>query len=241
MQVMRVKNYEEASDKAFEIFKEYLKPGKVLGLATGSTPLGLYERMIKDHKENGTDYSNIHTFNLDEYVGLPKQHRESYYSFMHTNLFNGIEIPEENTHVPSGLGDMNKNCEDYEAMLSKESVDIQLLGIGADGHIGFNEPGTSFDSLTHVVELTEQTRNDNYRFFKDLNEEVPTHAITMGPKTIMRAKNILLIATGANKAEAVKGMIEGPIDEMCDASILQNHPSCIVIIDEAAGTLLEEK
>ena len=238
MQVIRVKNYEEASDKAFEIFKEYLKPGKVLGLATGSTPLGLYERMIKDHKENGTDYSNIHTFNLDEYVGLPKQHRESYYSFMHTNLFNGIEIPEENTHVPSGLGDMNKNCEDYEAMLSKESVDIQLLGIGADGHIGFNEPGTSFDSLTHVVELKESTRKDNARFFDPLGEEVPTHACTMGIATIMKAKKILVVANGANKADAVFNMVKGPVSEDCPASILQNHPDVTLIVDRAAGKKL---
>ncbi|MBR2749544.1 MAG: glucosamine-6-phosphate deaminase [Clostridiales bacterium] len=239
MKIIRVKDYEEASQKAYEVMKEFIKPGAVLGLATGSTPLGLYALMVKDHEENGTDYTNIRTFNLDEYVGLPLHHRESYYSFMHTNLFNKIGIPEENTHVPGGLGDLEANCKAYDEMLAKESVDIQLLGIGADGHIGFNEPGTPFNLGTHVTDLTEQTRKDNQRFFNDLGEETPTQAVTMGPATIMAAKNVLLIATGENKAEAIKGMIEGPVSEECQASLLQNHPSCTVIIDEGAGKLLE--
>ncbi len=239
MKIIRVKDYEEASAKAYEVMKEFIKPGAVLGLATGSTPLGLYALMVKDHEENGTDYSQIRTFNLDEYVGLPLHHRESYYSFMHTNLFNKVGIPEENTHVPGGLGDLEANCKAYDEMLSKESVDIQLLGIGADGHIGFNEPGTPFSLGTHVTDLTEQTRKDNQRFFNDLNEETPTQAVTMGPATIMAAKNVLLIATGENKAEAIKGMIEGPVSEECQASLLQNHPNCTVIIDEGAGKLLE--
>ena len=239
MKIIRVKDYEEASQKAYEVMKEFIKPGAVLGLATGSTPLGLYALMVKDHEENGTDYTNIRTFNLDEYVGLPLHHRESYYSFMHTNLFNKIGIPEENTHVPGGLGDLEANCKAYDEMLAKDSVDIQLLGIGADGHIGFNEPGTPFNLGTHVTDLTEQTRKDNQRFFNDLGEETPTQAVTMGPATIMAAKNVLLIATGENKAEAIKGMIEGPVSEECQASLLQNHPSCTVIIDEGAGKLLE--
>ncbi|MBR2801439.1 MAG: glucosamine-6-phosphate deaminase [Erysipelotrichaceae bacterium] len=241
MKVIVVKDYEEASQKAFEVMKDYLKPGKVLGLATGSTPLGLYKLMIEDHEKNGTDYKDIHTYNLDEYVGLPLNHRESYYSFMHANLFDHIGIPEENTHVPSGLGDLEENCRRYDEMIADEPVDIQLLGIGADGHIGFNEPGTPFDSGTHVTDLTEQTRKDNLRFFKDLGEEVPTQAVTMGLKTIMAARNVLLIATGENKAEAVKGLIEGPVSTECAASVLQQHPSTIVIIDEAAGKLLEKK
>ena len=239
MKIIRVKDYEEASQKAYEVMKEFIKPGAVLGLATGSTPLGLYALMVKDHEENGTDYSQIRTFNLDEYVGLPLHHRESYYSFMHTNLFNKVGIPEENTHVPGGLGDLEANCKAYDEMLAKESVDIQLLGIGADGHIGFNEPGTPFSLGTHVTDLTEQTRKDNQRFFNDLNEETPYQAVTMGPATIMAAKNVLLIATGENKAEAIKGMIEGPVSEECQASLLQNHPHCTVIIDEGAGKLLE--
>ena len=240
MKVIVVKDYEEASQKAFEVMKDYLQPGKVLGLATGSSPLGLYRLMIEDHEKNGTDYAEIHTYNLDEYVGLPLNHRESYYSFMHANLFDHIGIPEENTHVPSGLGDLAENCRKYDEMIANEPVDIQLLGIGADGHIGFNEPGTPFDSGTHVTDLTEQTRKDNLRFFKDLGEEVPTQAVTMGLKTIMAAKNVLLIATGENKAEAVKGLIEGPVCTDCAASILQEHPSCVVVIDEAAGKLLEK-
>ena len=237
--VIRVKDYEEASDKAFEIMKNYLKPGKVLGLATGSTPLGLYARMVEDHKVNGTSYDEIKTFNLDEYVGLPVSHPESYYAFMHRNLFDLIGIPEENTHVPSGLGeDLEKQAAEYDRMIDENPVDVQLLGIGSDGHIAFNEPGTPFDSGTHVTDLAESTIKDNCRFFDNDISKVPTQAVTQGIGTIMKAKNILLIATGANKAKAVKDMIEGPIDEACPASVLQKHGDVIVIVDEAAASLL---
>ncbi len=239
IKVIKVSNYEEASDKAFEVMKEYLRPGKVLGLATGSTPLGLYARMVKDHEENGTSYADICSFNLDEYVGLPMEHPESYYAFMHRNLFDKIDIKEENAHVPSGLGeDLEGQAKKYDEMIKEKPVDIQLLGIGSDGHIAFNEPGTPFDSGTHVTDLAESTIKDNCRFFDNDISKVPTQAVTQGIGTIMKARNILLIATGANKAQAVKDMIDGPVDESCPASILQKHPSVTVIIDEAAASLL---
>ena len=238
--IIRVKDYEEASDKAFEVMKDFLKPGKVLGLATGSTPLGLYARMVKDHEENKTSYADIRSFNLDEYVGLPISHPESYYAFMHRNLFDKIDIKEENAHVPSGLGDdLEAQAKKYDAMIDESPVDIQLLGIGSDGHIAFNEPGTPFDSGTHVTDLAESTIKDNCRFFDNDISKVPTQAVTQGIGTIMKARNILLIATGANKAQAVKDMIEGPIDEACPASVLQRHPNVTVIVDEAAAALLK--
>ncbi len=238
--LIKVKDYEEASDKAFEVMKKFIEPGKVLGLATGSTPLGLYQRMVKDHKENGTSYKQIKSFNLDEYVGLPITHPESYYAFMHRNLFDHIDIPEENTHVPSGLGeDLEAQARHYDEMIAESPVDVQLLGIGSDGHIAFNEPGTAFDSGTHVTDLAESTIKDNCRFFDNDITKVPTQAVTQGIGTIMKAKSILLIATGANKAQAVKDMIEGPIDEKCPASILQKHPDVTVIVDEAAASLLK--
>ena len=239
IKVIKVNNYVEASDQAFEVMKEFIKPGKVLGLATGSTPLGLYARMVKDHEENGTSYADICSYNLDEYVGLPIEHPESYYAFMHRNLFDKIDIKEENAHVPSGLGeDLEGQAKKYDEMIDAQPVDIQLLGIGSDGHIAFNEPGTPFDSGTHVTDLAESTIRDNCRFFDNDMSKVPTQAVTQGIGTIMKAKNILLIATGANKAQAVKDMIDGPVDENCPASILQKHPSVIVIVDEAAASLL---
>lgn len=239
IRVIRVKDAAEAAEKAFEVMKEFIKPGKVLGLATGSTPLGLYAKMVEDHKQNGTSYKEIKSFNLDEYVGLPINHPESYYAFMHRNLFDQIDIPEENTHVPSGLGeDLEAQAREYDEMIAESPVDIQLLGIGSDGHIAFNEPGTPFDSGTHVTDLAESTIKDNCRFFDNDISKVPTQAVTQGIGTIMKARNILLIATGANKAKAVKEMLEGPVDESCPASILQRHDSVVVIVDEPAASLL---
>ena len=240
IRIIKVKDYEEASDQAFALMKQYIAPGKVLGLATGSTPLGLYQRMVKDHQKNGTSYKDIKTFNLDEYVGLPITHPESYYAFMHRNLFDQIDIPQENTHVPSGLGaDLEKQAAQYDEMIAESPVDIQLLGIGSDGHIAFNEPGTPFDSGTHVTDLAESTIRDNCRFFDNDISKVPTQAVTQGIGTIMKARSILLIATGANKAQAVKDMVNGPVSEDCPASILQQHPDVTLIVDEAAGSLLQ--
>ncbi len=233
--------YEEVSREAFKVMKEVLSGDRapVLGLATGSSPVGLYQEMIRDHKENGTDYKDILTFNLDEYIGLPRDHRESYWTFMHQNLFNEIGIPEENVHVPLGCGeDPAADCEAYEAELAKHTVDVQVLGIGSDGHIGFNEPGCPFDSVTHIMELTEQTRQDNARFFDGDLDQVPKSAVTMGLASIMRAKKIILIATGANKADAVAGMIEGEKTTDCPASILQDHPEVYVFLDREAASKL---
>lgn len=240
MKVLICESKQEVNQKAFEVMKEVVvsKHDAVLGLATGSSPIGLYELMIKDHKENGTSYKDVTTFNLDEYTGLARNHSESYYAFMHNNLFNGIDVKEENIHLPLGNGDLEKNCEDYENELKKYHVDIQVLGIGSNGHIGFNEPTTSFDSVTHVVELTENTRKDNARFFDPLNEEVPTHACTMGIASIMRSKKILVIATGANKAEAVYHMVKGNVEELWPASVLQKHDDVIVILDKDAASQL---
>lgn len=239
MKVIVVENYEEVSAKAFEVMHELVaaKPNAVLGLATGSSPIGLYENMIKDHKENGTSYAACQSFNLDEYVGIDRNHEQSYYTFMHENLFNGIDIKEENVHLP--YGNTKEDCEAYEHSMENVTVDIQVLGIGSNGHIGFNEPGTSFDEETHIVTLKEGTRQDNARFFENDINKVPTHAITMGIATIMKAKKILLVATGANKADAVSAMIDGPVSVDCPASVLQNHNDVVVIVDKAAASKLK--
>ncbi len=233
-------NYDEVSKEAFKVMKPILeKENPVLGLATGSSPVGLYKEMIKDHKENGTSYKNVLTWNLDEYVGLPRNHEQSYWTFMHENLFNHIDIPDENVHVPVGeSSDEEQECVNYEESMKGHTVDIQVLGIGSDGHIAFNEPGTPFDSLTHLMDLTEQTRSDNARFFENDINQVPTKAITMGLASIMRAKKIIVIATGANKADAVLGMLKGPKTTDCPASILQDHADVTVLLDKAAASKL---
>ena len=238
MEVIVVKDYDAVSEKAFEVMKEVVtsKKAPVLGLATGSSPVGLYKNMIKDHEENGTSYADVVTFNLDEYVGIDRNHEQSYWTFMHENLFKGIDIKEENVHVP--YGNTKADCEAYEKAMVDYSVDIQVLGIGANGHIGFNEPGTPFTEETHIVTLTEKTRQDNARFFEGDINKVPTHAITMGIATIMKAKKILLVATGENKADAIKAMVEGEPTPEWPASVLQNHQDVVVIVDEAAASKL---
>lgn len=235
-------NYDEVSKAAFDVMKDIVRKDKaVLGLATGSSPVGLYKEMIRDHQENGTSYKDTVSFNLDEYIGLPKSHRESYYTFMHENLFNHIDIKEENAHVPLGdCEDPEKSAKEYEDELKKYEVDIQILGIGSDGHIAFNEPGCPFHSETHIMELTEQTREDNARFFDGNIDEVPKLAITQGLASIMRAKKIILIATGANKAQAIKDMIEGEKTVDCPASILQDHNDVTVVLDKDAASKLSK-
>lgn len=241
MQIIILENYEEVSKAAFEVMHEIVttKENAVLGLATGSSPIGLYKNMIEDHKTTGTSYANIQTFNLDEYVGLPKNHRESYYTFMHENLFKGIDVKNENIHIPVGESDdLETQCKAYEDKMSDVHVDVQILGIGGNGHIGFNEPGTPFSSETHIVTLQERTREDNARFFEDDINQVPTLAITMGIATIMKAKKILLVACGEAKAEAIYEMVKGPVSEDMPASILQNHKDVIIICDKAAASKL---
>lgn len=238
MKISVCENYDELSNKAFEVIKEQVvaKPDSVLGLATGSSPVGMYKDMIKDHKENGTSYKDVVTYNLDEYVGIDRNDPQSYYTFMNENLFSGIDIDPKNTHVP--YGNTKEDCEKYED--SVNGVDIQVLGIGQNGHIGFNEPGTPFGEPTHIVDLTENTREANARFFDNDINKVPAQAITQGIGTIMKAKKILLVANGANKADAVKAMIEGPVSVECPASVLQNHPDVVVVIDKEAASKLSK-
>jgi len=236
VKVIVTKDYDELSKEAFKVMKEVLdaRPDAVLGLATGSSPEGLYAEMVKDHKENGTSYKDVHTYNLDEYVGIDRNDPQSYYTFMNDHLFSHVDIDPANTHVPYGSAAEDAKAYDDQV----KGVDIQLLGIGRNGHIGFNEPGTPFDERTHIVELTESTRDANKRFFDDDINKVPTHAITQGIGTVMDAKKILLVANGESKADAVKAMVEGPVDTACPASVLQNHPDVVVIVDEAAASKL---
>ncbi len=241
MKIIIVKDYEKVSDKAFEIMKEVVSgnPEAVLGLATGTTPLGLYARMIADHEENGTSYARVKAANLDEYAGVGKDNVNSYAYFMRKNLFDKIDIKPENTHIENGMAaDAEAECKRYAELLANMPRDIQVLGIGSNGHIAFNEPGTPFDSVTHTVELAESTVRDNARLF-DRIEDVPRKAFTMGLSEIMQAKKILILATGANKADAVYGMIRGEVTEQLPASILRKHPDCVLICDEAAGSRLK--
>ncbi len=240
MNVIIVKNYDEMSKKAFEIMKAAVteKQNAVLGLATGSTPIGLYKEMIADHKAGGASYADVKAFNLDEYMGLDYSSDQSYVYFMRENLFDHIDIKLENTNIENGkAADPAAECARYNALLAENTVDLQILGIGSNGHIAFNEPGTSFDSVTHVVDLTENTIKDNSRLFNSI-DEVPKKAFTMGLANIMAAKKILVLANGANKAKAVYGMVRGEVTENVPASILQNHADCTLICDEAAASLL---
>ena len=237
MKVIKVKNYEEMSEEALRVVLDVVKnkPDAVLGLATGSTPLGLYAKMAEDHRENGTSYAECRAVNLDEYVGLDIESDQSYVYFMRENLFKRIDIKPENTHIANGKAvDKVAECERYNALLDELPQDIQVLGIGSNGHIAFNEPGTSFDSVTHIVDLAESTIKDNSRLFNSI-DEVPRQAFTMGLQNIMNAKKILILANGAGKAYAIGELVNGEIREEIPASILRNHPDCILICDEAAG------
>ena len=234
-----VNDYDEMSGCAFGIVKDIVtaKPNCVLGLATGSSPIGLYQRMVQDHRKNETSYNAVTTVNLDEYIGLAQDHPESYSSFMHQHLFSGVNVSAENIHLPKDGVNLNEQCEKYDALLDGLDIDLQVLGIGSNGHIGFNEPGTAFDSKTHVVNLNESTRRDNARFFASI-DEVPTQAITMGIASILKAKKILVIASGENKAEAIAAMLNGPQTTDAPASALQSHQNVVVIVDRAAASKL---
>lgn len=244
MEVIIKETYEEMSVEAANIIKDaiHLKPNLVLGLATGSTPIGTYKELIRMYEAGEVDFSKMVTFNLDEYVGLPTTHAQSYHYFMHDNLFNHININPVNVHVPSGIvKDFDSYCQWYEDEIDKvDGVDLQVLGIGSDGHVGFNEPGSSLASRTRVVTLTEETIDDNSRFFEK-KEDVPRFAITMGVGTIMEAGLCLLVANGEKKADPVATLVEGPITSQVTASALQMHPNTIVILDEAAASKLERK
>ncbi|MBQ8685346.1 MAG: glucosamine-6-phosphate deaminase [Clostridia bacterium] len=240
MKVIVTENYEEMSKKAAEIVIGIVKnnPKAVLGLATGSSPIGMYQNMIKDHKENGTSYKDVHTVNLDEYVGLTADHDQSYAYFMRANLFNGLDIDLKNTNLPCGAAsDLQAECDRYNALLENYKQDVQVLGLGSNGHIGFNEPDTPFASVTHLVDLTENTIKDNSRLFASI-DEVPRQALSMGVKNIMNAKSIVMVVSGKNKAAAVKGMVKGEVTPALPASVLQLHPFVTVVCDKDAASLL---
>ncbi|NOU98403.1 glucosamine-6-phosphate deaminase [Paenibacillus sp. LMG 31456] len=215
-------------------------PRAVLGLATGGTPVGIYEEIVKSYQRGVVHFRDTTTFNLDEYVGLPEDHAESYRNYMNTHLFNHIDLPRAQAHIPDGNAvDAQAECAHYNMLLEQAGqIDLQLLGLGHNGHIGFNEPDHALISGTHVVELREETRKANARFF-DSMEQVPSHALTMGVGTILKAKMILLVVKGADKAEIVHRALTGPITTDCPASLLQTHPHLVVLMDSEAGRLFQ--
>ena len=242
MRIIVTDSYEEMSKVAARIVagQLYLKPNSVLGLATGSTPEGMYANLVKVHQSVGLDFSEVISFNLDEYIGLDKENEQSYYYFMHEYLFDKVNIDPEKTYLPDGT---NLNSEEeaarYEALVqSLGTVDLQLLGLGRNGHIGFNEPGDHFEDGTHCVDLKESTIEANKRFFESA-DDVPKQAYSMGIGTIMRSKKILLVVSGEEKAQALKDSIYGPVTPEVPGSILRFHPDVTIIADEAAMSLIK--
>lgn len=240
MRIAIVKNGKELGERAFLEIKKVLaeKPDAVIGFATGNTPLPLYEKMVADHKQNGTSYAKVKAFNLDEYVGVDPKDKASFARFMQDNLFSKIDIDPANTDIPNGMADdLNAECARYSAMVANNPADIQILGIGVNGHIAFNEPYTKPDEPTHIALLTAQTRQDNAPAFKDPSL-VPMYALTMGINEILTAKRIVLLAMGENKAEAVYNMIMGRDDTSCPAAALRKHPDVTVVLDREAASML---
>lgn len=243
MEVIINETKQLASEAAARVVARLVRdhPTAVLGLATGSTPLNLYKALIRMHQQEGLDFSYITTFNLDEYVGLERTHPQSYFTFMWKNLFSQINIRPENVHIPDGMiDDVPAVCAAYERKIAEAGgIDLQVLGIGSDGHLGFNEPTSSFASRTRIKTLTKQTVADNARFFNGDESRVPHHCITMGIGTIMDARMNLLLAFGEGKAAAIAAMVEGPVAAMLPASILQHHPLTKIFMDEAAASDLK--
>ena len=240
MKVIITKNYEEMSEKAYEIVRDVIKanPNAVLGLATGSSPIGLYDDLVKAYERGEISFKNIRTVNLDEYVGLDYSSDQSYVYFMRKNLFERVDIDLANTNLPDGKAkDLEAECARYTKLVEGMQQDVQVLGLGSNGHIAFNEPGTPFDSTTHVVKLTESTIKDNSRLFKNI-DEVPRSALTMGIANIMNAKKIVVVANGANKADAIYKTVKGEITEAVPANILQKHPDVTIVCDELAAAKL---
>ncbi len=237
MRIIRTKDYKEMSRKAANIISAQIimKPDCVLGLATGSTPVGTYKQLIEWYQKGDLDFSKVTTVNLDEYKGLPKSNAQSYYYFMNNNFFQHINIRSEYTFIPDGMEpDSEKACKAYSDMLKKVGgVDLQLLGLGHNGHIGFNEPDIAFEKDVHCVALSKSTIKANARFFKSISE-VPTHAYTMGINSILQAKKILVVVSGQEKAEIVKKAFFGPVAPEVPASILQLHKDVMVVADQAA-------
>jgi glucosamine-6-phosphate deaminase len=234
----------EAQQEVARIFRRQIreKPASVLGLATGSTPIGVYALLVEMHARGEIDFSRVCTFNLDEYVGLGPEHPGSYRHFMREHLFAKVNIQAANTHVPDGLArDIPKHCAEYEEAIRRAGgIDLQLLGLNRDGHIGFNEPGSSLASRTRLKTITPQTAADNVGVFGSA-DKVPRHVVTMGIGTILESRRVVMMATGAAKAEVIARMVEGAISADCPATVLQMHPSCMVVVDEAAGAKLKRQ
>ncbi|MGI5851114.1 MAG: glucosamine-6-phosphate deaminase [Clostridiales bacterium] len=241
MKIIITENMGEFNKVAADIVSRQIKnkPDSVLGLATGSTPLGLYAMLIDMYKKGELDFSRVKTFNLDEYRGLPKDHPQSYYHFMYENLFNKINIKDENVNLLNGNRDESyRECADYEEKIKAAGgIDLQVLGIGHNGHIGFNEPGTPFDSVTDLIDLSERTIEANSRFF-DSPDQVPRQALSMGIKTIMQSRNIVLLISGNSKARIAAKALNGPITQNVPASVLQLHPFVTVVLDKEAAVYL---
>ena len=241
MRILVLDNYEEMSKKAALMIASQvmLKPDSVLGLATGDTPLGMYKELIALYNKKEVDFNEVRTFNLDEYYGINRENTQSYYNYMINNLFNSINVNRKNINVPDGMAkDIETSCRGYENKIKEVGgIDMQVLGIGGNGHIGFNEPNVTFEAETHLVNLNEQTIEANSRFFKSI-KDVPVKAISMGIKTIMNSRKIILIANGLNKAEAIERAVKGKINPNIPASILQLHNDVTIIIDKKAASRL---
>jgi len=241
MEVVILPGSKQIGSLAADAIEELLrrKPDAVLGLATGSSPLPVYDELARRHEQDGLDFSRAHGFALDEYVGLEPGHPQSYREVIRREFTDRVNIAPDNVHSPDGAAaDIPAACQAYEdAIKAAGGVDLQLLGVGTDGHIGFNEPGSSLASRTRIKSLIEQTRRDNARFFGSIHD-VPHHVITQGLATIMDARHVILIATGAQKAQAVRDFVEGPVAAICAASVLQMHPHATVMVDEAAASSL---
>ncbi|MFQ5740229.1 MAG: glucosamine-6-phosphate deaminase [Acidobacteriota bacterium] len=244
MEIIIQPDWELASRLAAQVLAHQIrrKPDSVLGLATGSSPLGVYRELIRMHREEGLDFSQVRTFNLDEYIGLPPEHPSSYHCFMHEHLLDQVNLKPSNIHIPNGMTkDISLLCRHYEESIERAGgLDIQLLGLGTNAHIGFNEPSSSLASRTRIKTLSERTLRDNARFFSD-SEEAPRHVITMGIGTILDSRRCLLLAFGSKKAGAVAKMVEGAVTAMVPASALQLHPRVQVILDSPAASLLEHR
>lgn len=241
MRIYKAKDYQELSRRGADLIAAQIlvKPNCVLGLATGASPVGIYQELIQKNQESVLDFSEVRTVNLDEYKGITRENQQSYYYFMNDKLFSHININKENTHIPDGMAmDGEMECARYDQLISSlDGVDIQLLGIGGNGHIGFNEPDVAFVGKTHCVRLTPSTIAANSKYFGG-EENMPKYAYTMGMRSIMQAKKILLIANGEGKAKAIAAALSGPITPQVPASILQLHPDVTIIADEAALSLL---
>lgn len=243
MNIYKAKNYQDMSRKAANIISAQIimKPNCVLGLATGSSPVGTYKQLIEWYEKGDLDFSQVTSINLDEYKGLSSENDQSYRYFMNTNLFDHVNIDKTRTFVPNGLEpDSKKACADYNQIIQEKGpIDLQLLGLGHNGHIGFNEPGEAFEKETHCVDLTESTIEANKRFFES-EDDVPKQAYTMGIKNIMQAKKILVVVSGADKADILKEVLYGPITPEVPASILQLHNDVTIVADEAALSKIDK-